>query len=332
LKLRQKLGNVAQLLPQFPGGPVSLAPGWCWSNRETELQELAGRHGTPQQAAFFLERRGRSLTRARRGSVAQGTALDRVAAAIPQDWRRGDVERADLARFVFGPEDIVIAVGQDGLVANVAKYLDGQPVIGINPDPDRNPGVLVRHPPEAVADLLSATGRGRAGTEARSMVEVATDDGQSLVALNEIYLGHPTHQSARYTVQAPGGRRRAAVVVGDPGRHRHGLDRLVPLGVARAPQPAHVARADRPHALLVRPGGVAVAVDRHRAHRGDLRRRRAARRDRGVRPGGVRRRDRDRLRPGDVGPERDAAGRGPPAPPRRLAHGQPDGPLVQAGG
>jgi hypothetical protein len=186
---------------------VSLAPRVVLVHRETELQELAGRHGTPQQAAFFLERRGRSLTRARAGSVAQGSALDRVAAAIPQDWRRGDVERADLARFVFGPEDIVIAVGQDGLVANVAKYLDGQPVIGINPDPDRNPGVLVRHPPEAVADLLSATGRGRAGTEDRSMVEVATDDGQSLVALNEIYLGHPTHQSARYTVQAPDGRR-----------------------------------------------------------------------------------------------------------------------------
>ena len=45
----------------------------------------------------------------------------------------------------FGPEDVIIAVGQDGLVANVAKYLDGQPVVGVNPDPQRNPGVLVRH-------------------------------------------------------------------------------------------------------------------------------------------------------------------------------------------
>ena len=37
-----------------------------------------------------------------------------------------------LARFLFEPGDVVIVVGQDGLVANVAKYLDGQPVIGIN--------------------------------------------------------------------------------------------------------------------------------------------------------------------------------------------------------
>jgi hypothetical protein len=186
---------------------MSLAPRVVLVHRETELQELAERHSTPQQAAFFLERRGRSLDRARAGSVAHQSALDAVAAAIPQDWRRGEVERSDLARFVFGPEDVVVAVGQDGLVANVAKYLDNQPVIGINPDPARNPGVLVRHPPEAVADLLAAAGRGRAATEARAMVQVTTDDGQSLVALNELYVGHPTHQSARYRLEVPDGRR-----------------------------------------------------------------------------------------------------------------------------
>lgn len=41
--------------------------------------------------------------------------------------------RGDLDRFLFEPDDIVLALGQDGLVANVAKYLDGQPVIGSNP-------------------------------------------------------------------------------------------------------------------------------------------------------------------------------------------------------
>jgi hypothetical protein len=130
-----------------------------------------------------------------------------VASAIPPDWRRGEVERDDLARFVFGPEDVVVAVGQDGLVANVAKYLDGQPVIGINPDPGRNPGVLVRHPPEAIGGLLASVvpaGGGR--VERRSMVGVTTDDGQTLVALNEIYVGHPSHQSARYSIRVPDGR------------------------------------------------------------------------------------------------------------------------------
>ena len=44
-------------------------------------------------------------------------------------------------------------------------------------------------------------------TQLRSMVRVTTDDGQTLVALNEIYIGHPTHQSARYSIQPPDGRR-----------------------------------------------------------------------------------------------------------------------------
>ena len=41
--------------------------------------------------------------------------------------------RGDLDRFLFEPDDLVVIVGQDGLVANVSKYLDGQPVVGINP-------------------------------------------------------------------------------------------------------------------------------------------------------------------------------------------------------
>ncbi len=35
----------------------------------------------------------------------------------------------------------MIAVGQDGLVVNVMKYLDGQPLIGINPIRDVGTGV-----------------------------------------------------------------------------------------------------------------------------------------------------------------------------------------------
>ena len=194
---------------------MALAPRVVLVHRQTELEELAMRHSTPQQAGFFLQQRGRSLDTVRVGQVAQQTALDIVTAGIPADWRRGEVERDDLARFVFGPEDVIVAVGQDGLVANVAKYLDGQPVIGIDPDPGRNAGVLVRHPPEAIAGLLAEAvaggrggrgGRGGGNTELRSMVQVTTDDGQSLLALNEIYVGHATHQSARYTIRVPDGR------------------------------------------------------------------------------------------------------------------------------
>jgi hypothetical protein len=38
------------------------------------------------------------------------------------------------------------------------------------------------------------------------MVEARTDDGQVLVALNEIYVGHASHQSARYRLELADGR------------------------------------------------------------------------------------------------------------------------------
>jgi NAD kinase len=192
----------------------TLAPRVVVVSRRSELDELLARHGTRAAAAYFLRQRGRDLDEVTRRHAAQQAALTEVGAAIPADWRRGHVDRGDLPRFLFAPEDVVIAVGQDGLVANVAKYLEEQPVIGVNPEPERNPGVLVRHGPAAVGGLL----RGSRTVLARTMVAARLDDGQELVGLNEVYVGHPTHQSSRYTLSTVDGRRErhssSGVVVG----------------------------------------------------------------------------------------------------------------------
>ena len=119
---------------------MTLAPRAVLVHRRTELTELVERHGTHGQAAFFLARRGRQMAEVQARHQLVQAALAAVAAAIPATWRRGLVERADLPRFLFEPGDIVVVVGQDCLVANVAKYLDSQCVVGINAEPDRNPG------------------------------------------------------------------------------------------------------------------------------------------------------------------------------------------------
>lgn len=181
---------------------MSLAPRAVVVHRRTELDDLLARHGSRGQVEFFLRTRGRSLEEVDRRAAVQAGALRTVAAAIPADWRRGTVERDGLDTFLFSPEDVVLAVGPDGLVANLAGYLDGQPVIGVDPEPGRNPGLLVPHRPADVARLLESPGR----TEDRTMVEVTADDGRSIVALNEIYLGHPSHQSARYRLSTEDGR------------------------------------------------------------------------------------------------------------------------------
>ncbi|NLT55744.1 MAG: hypothetical protein GXX79_14545 [Actinomycetales bacterium] len=183
---------------------MSLAPRVVVAHRRSELDELLDRHGTRGQAEFFLRTRGRDLDDVQRRHDALAEALAEVARAVPAPWRRGAVERTDLSRFRFDPEDLVVVVGQDGLVANVAKYLDGQPVLGVDPEPGRNPGVLVRHAPGEAVSLLPGLAGGAVRLQRRSMVEAATDDGQSLVALNEVFLGHPGHQSARYRISVPG--------------------------------------------------------------------------------------------------------------------------------
>src|SRR6185295_18401452 len=134
---------------------------------------LIRRHATRGQAAFFLSSRGQSIEAVEARHARFGNTLNGVLQMIPADWRRSNVTRTDLDRFLFEPEDIVIALGQDGLVANVAKYLSGQPVIGLNPDVERNPGVLVRHAPEAAKDLLmvAASTSISSRVEARVMVE-----------------------------------------------------------------------------------------------------------------------------------------------------------------
>ncbi|MFF3756592.1 hypothetical protein [Streptomyces sp. NPDC002185] len=183
---------------------MSLAPRAVLVHRTTEYEELLARHGTHGQAAFFLSARGRSVDAVRERHERTRRALAEVAGAVPLTWRQTRVERADLDRFLFGPEDVVVVVGQDGLVANAAKYLTGQPVIGIDADPGRNAGVLVRHRPDRARRLLPyAAGVGVAADEL-TMVEAVTDDAQRLLALNEIYVGPPGHQTARYTLGLDG--------------------------------------------------------------------------------------------------------------------------------
>ena len=179
-------------------------------HRRTELQELLDRHATRGQAEFFLCTRGRTLHDVQERHDRLTAALATVRAAVPAEWRHAEVDRADLSRFLLTPDDIIAVVGQDGLVANVAKYLDGQPVIGIDPEPGANPGVLVRHTPAAAANLLreaAETGpAGRLRCQELATVTARLDDGQELSGLNEVFIGHASHQSARYRLTAPGGR------------------------------------------------------------------------------------------------------------------------------
>jgi NAD kinase len=185
---------------------ATLAPRVVVVSRRSELDELLVRHGTRAAAEHFLRQRGRDLDEVAARHEALEAALTTVDAAVPADWRRGRVDRDDLPRFLFGPEDIVVAVGQDGLVANLAKYLAGQPVLGVDPEPGLNPGVLVRFGAGEVGAALRAVEAQAAAVRPLTMVAARLDDGQVLAGLNEVYAGHGAHQSARYRLIGADGR------------------------------------------------------------------------------------------------------------------------------
>lgn len=177
-----------------------MVPRCVLIERPTEYQELIARHGTHDQAAFFLAQRGQRIEDLRRRHDQHRQQHQQVLGAVPPEWRRASIQRDDLDRFLFEPDDVIVVLGQDGLVANVAKYLDQQPVLGLNPEPERNPGVLVTHPPDAAAELMRDLHRGRVTIQSRTMATASLDDGQTLTALNELFVGHASHQSARYTI------------------------------------------------------------------------------------------------------------------------------------
>ena len=183
---------------------TAAAPRVVVVTRASEYDALLARHGTEPQVRFFLEQRGQSLDVVRRRHARWTAALEAVSQAIPSEWRRARVHRPELSRFLFEPGDLVVATGQDGLVANLAKYLHGQLVLGINPDAEQFDGVLVPHAPRRAKQLLAAMAAGRAEVEERTMATARLDDGQSLLALNEVFVGHRSHQSARYRIRLAG--------------------------------------------------------------------------------------------------------------------------------
>jgi len=180
---------------------TSLAPRVVLVTRPSEFTLLLARHATRGQAAFQLTQRAQSIDRVEAQHHTQDAALAKARAAVPSGWTMAEVNRDDLDRFLFGANDIVVAIGQDGLVANLAKYLTGQPVIGITPDPASSEAVLTRHAITALPGLLSALERNAAQTESRTMIEAKVPNGPSLRALNEIFVGHRSHQSARYLLR-----------------------------------------------------------------------------------------------------------------------------------
>jgi len=172
--------------------------------RKTRLDELIVRHNTVEQARFVIESQGRDFSDFLEEHRCYHEQLEMVRDSVRRLALLQVVERAFLPNFVFGPEDVVVAIGQDGLVANVLKYLDGQPLIGVNPDPARWDGVLLPFASADLEELLPEVFRRSAGIREVTLARATLPDGQTLHAVNDLFLGPRSHTSARYRLEFDG--------------------------------------------------------------------------------------------------------------------------------
>lgn len=176
--------------------------------RRSRLEDLLVRFNTRDQARFYVEHLGADFGDYVVEHDTYQFARRTVVKALESHGRFQVIDRDYLPNFVFGAEDVVLALGQDGVVANTLKYLDGQPLAGINPDPARWDGVLLAWQPAAVGDVLPAVLGGRARLRNVTMGEARMADGQRLFAVNDFFVGPKSHTSARYEIRL--GERREA--------------------------------------------------------------------------------------------------------------------------
>jgi NAD kinase len=169
--------------------------------RHTRLDDLLVRFNTRDQARFYIEHLGgdfsdyvREDERYRQARAAAEEALRRVG-------RVQVVDRAFLPNFLFGQGDTVVVLGQDGLVVNTAKYLNGQPILGVNPDPDRWDGVLLPFRVGDLAKVMPETLAGRRAARQVTMAMATLNNGQRLYAVNDLFIGPKSHISARYEIR-----------------------------------------------------------------------------------------------------------------------------------
>lgn len=169
--------------------------------RKTRLEDLIVRFNSVSQARFYVEHLGADFNDYQKESEEYASAVAQACASLERFGRTQRIDRGYLSNFIFGKDDIVVSIGQDGLVANTLKYLDGQPLVGVNPSPDRWDGVLLPFGAKDMDKVMPEVIRNGRPRKEVTMAMASLNNGQSLLAVNDIFIGQRTHVSARYRIQ-----------------------------------------------------------------------------------------------------------------------------------
>ena len=158
--------------------------------QRTRLEDLIRRYNTFGQAEFIISHNGGDFADYRLEHEIYQGAMHTALSALQTFGRVQVLDRDLVPNYLFGKQDIVVALGRDGLVANVLKYLqDGQQLIGVNPDPKRWDGQLLPFLPEDLGKILPEVIRGYRNAQSITLAQATLNDGQVLRAVNDLFVG-----------------------------------------------------------------------------------------------------------------------------------------------
>jgi len=169
--------------------------------RKTRLQELIERFNTRGQAKFYIEHAGGDFAEYEKEDDAYSRSREMVQRSLDLELKVQFIDRSFLPTFVFTNDDLVVTLGQDGLVANTAKYVKGQPIIAVNPDPERFDGILLPFLPKDARAAALTVINGKAQIRGVTMAEAVFNDSQRMLAFNDLFIGARSHVSARYKIR-----------------------------------------------------------------------------------------------------------------------------------
>lgn len=172
--------------------------------RKTRLENLVARYNTQEQAQFYVEHMGGDFSDYRAEHRTYRAAVSAAAETLEAFGRVQAVDREYVPNFIFGNDDIVVAIGQDGLVANTLKYLTAQPLIGVNPDPERWNGILLPFRAADLSRIVPEVFTQKRQIKEVTLAKVQLNDGQILYGVNDLFIGQKTHVSARYQLSLEG--------------------------------------------------------------------------------------------------------------------------------
>ena len=172
--------------------------------KKTPLEELIERFNSPAQARFYIEHLGGSFEEYEAQHARYTASVAALQHQLPRRLKHHLIERAFLPNYLFTDKDLVIPIGPDGLVVNVAKYVSSQPILAFNPDPQRVDGILIPFAVEEAGEWVSRALAGKVAIRPVTMAKATLNDGQTLHAFNDLFIGPRSHISARYRIEYGG--------------------------------------------------------------------------------------------------------------------------------